>query len=223
MIAYRIEVIAPTASFRHPTLVSSYQPTLPVPPVSTILGIFSSVTGKWVEPKDYVFGYVFHRRQFYVDLETIYKTEGILSRNNTMKVEPDIVRREIFFEPILFIYVKDNSLVRAFKTPHYPLLLGRSSDLATVKSISQVTLSLSDESCLYGTAIPFERGSKMVPGRLQALPTYFENTLPRKPKEVKPYLLIYEPQKTDGKHLCDPELSMRLGFKNQQIGVYFYE
>ena len=41
----RVEISAMTASFRYPMFVVSYQPTYPVPPVSTLYGLLSCGQG----------------------------------------------------------------------------------------------------------------------------------------------------------------------------------
>ncbi|MDH4128334.1 MAG: type I-B CRISPR-associated protein Cas5b [Spirochaetota bacterium] len=222
MIVYRVEISAITASFRHPTIITVYHPSLCVPPISTIIGILGSATGKWINPKDYSFGYVFQGKHKFVDLETTYPTSGHLNSKKLMEVGMWFIKREIFFEPKLYLYLKDKSLAKQFKTPHYPLLLGRSSDLAMVTKIKEIQLEKSNNCSLYGTSIPYQSGEKLIAGYLQALPTAFENTFPRKPIDVKPYFLIDEPCPVDGEYYCDPELPDILGLKNK-IGIYFYD
>ena len=42
MRIYRIEITSWTASFRYPNIISGYQPTLCVPPLSTVLGLINA-------------------------------------------------------------------------------------------------------------------------------------------------------------------------------------
>lgn len=221
MKAFRIEITAETASFRHPTVVTAYQPTLPLPPISTIYGIISAVTGSWVEPGQFKLAYVFHGKSKFYDLETTYKTEGKYSKG-IMKVEPDIIHREIYFKPRLFIYLRDEELFLNFKKPHYPILLGRSGDLACVNNRDEVELIECSDCSLYGTAIPYEPGSRPLPGLLQSLPVYFKNTYPRTPERIQPYLLINEPSQYFEKSYHDPNLHKLLGIK-EKIGLFFHE
>ena len=55
----RILIEGWTASFRYPTFISGFQPTLPVPPLSTIYGLLSAAKGDLVTPIDTSVGFVF--------------------------------------------------------------------------------------------------------------------------------------------------------------------
>jgi CRISPR-associated protein Cas5t len=59
MEVLRIKITGVVSSFRNPFFVSGAQPTLEVPPPSTILGIISAVAGRIVRPDEISFGYVF--------------------------------------------------------------------------------------------------------------------------------------------------------------------
>ncbi|PID31198.1 MAG: type I-B CRISPR-associated protein Cas5 [Candidatus Cloacimonadota bacterium] len=221
MKAYRVKITSPTASFRHPTILTGFQPTLSVPPISTIYGLLSAVTGKYRTPEMQKVGYIFHGKDRFIDLETTYKSDGKLSRKKTMTVTPDIVKREIFFEPELYLYLNEEELAKMFKTPYFPILLGRSSDLAFAE-IKKVTLEKKDDCVLYGTTIPYKKVNKLITGQLQALPKYFTDTQPRIPQEVQPFFLISKPVKIEGSYYCDPELASILNI-DKNIGIYFHE
>ena len=45
---YRIEISSWTASFRYPNILSGIQPTLEVPPLSTVLGLINACAGKYL-------------------------------------------------------------------------------------------------------------------------------------------------------------------------------
>ena len=68
----RILIEGWTASFRYPAFISGFQPTLPVPPLSTIYGLLSAVKGELVTPNETNVGFVFDYDSKSVDLETIY-------------------------------------------------------------------------------------------------------------------------------------------------------
>lgn len=77
-----------TASFRYPTFISGFQPTLPVPPLSTIYGLLSAVKGDLVTPEDTDVGFVFDFEAKSVDLETIYELKGLKgNKSNVTKRE----------------------------------------------------------------------------------------------------------------------------------------
>ena len=73
MKVLRIKVEGWTASFRYPGFISGFQPTLPVPPVSTIYGLISAARGEFTVPEDVSTGYVFDFESKEVDIETIYE------------------------------------------------------------------------------------------------------------------------------------------------------
>ena len=47
MNVYRIYITGWTASFRYPNMISGFQATLPVPPLSTIIGMSSAAKGSY--------------------------------------------------------------------------------------------------------------------------------------------------------------------------------
>jgi len=179
---YRIQIRGWTASFRYPAFISGFQPTLPVPALSTVYGVVSAASGKAVLPSDIALGYVFLSRGKGVDLETIYELSGAL------KATSNVVKREILFEPELYLYVDQASIAEAFKMPHYPLLLGRSTELAMVAEVREVNLEKRNNVRLGGTVVPFP--TKGAYGPIQALPTHFTDEIPRKAVGTKPFYLI---------------------------------
>ena len=69
MEAYRILISSWTSSFRYPNIISGYQPTLHVPPISTVLGILNACAGKYIRHKHLSLGYYFEYGAEAVDLE----------------------------------------------------------------------------------------------------------------------------------------------------------
>jgi len=203
----RVKLKAWTASFRFPTFQSGYQPTLPVPPPSTIQGILSAARGEpvYLTEIPYV-GYVFRGEGIGLDLEKIYALG---------KVETDIMKREFHYNAELYLYLPDD-WEEHFRKPRYQLLLGRSSDLATVEEIKEVELE-EEEAPLGGTVVPLNLG---LPGMVHSLVVEYDySTTPRRAKLVKPFVILPFPrtsaekrrQTTRGPY--DSELG---------IGVYFH-
>ena len=203
----RVKLKAWTASFRFPTFQSGYQPTLPVPPPSTIQGILSAARGEpvYLTEIPYV-GYVFRGEGIGLDLEKIYALG---------KVETDIMKREFHYNAELYLYLPDD-WEEHFRKPRYQLLLGRSSDLATVEEIKEVELE-EEEAPLGGTVVPLNFG---LPGMVHSLVVEYDySTTPRRAKLVKPFVILPFPrtsaekrrQTTRGPY--DSELG---------IGVYFH-
>ena len=82
----RVLIESWTASFRYPAFVSGFQPTLPVPPLSTIYGLLSSVKGEIVKPDDVTVGYIFDYEAKSVDLEQIYEIKALTgNKSNIIK------------------------------------------------------------------------------------------------------------------------------------------
>ena len=94
---YRIKITGWTASFRYPIFIYGYQPTLPIPPYSTVYGLISAACGKIITPKDIEVRYVFKSGAKGVDLETIYEWErGKISK-------PNVVKREFLLNPQMYL------------------------------------------------------------------------------------------------------------------------
>jgi len=207
----RVKITSWTASFRYPTFQSGYQPTLPVPPLSTIQGILSAAKGDIVYFNELpFFGYIFRSRGKGIDLERIYALG---------KKETDVMRREILFNNELYLYLPQK-WEEYFKKPRFQLLLGRSSDLASVEEVKEITLEKRKGAPVGGTVVPVNSG---LPGIIHALPVEFDySAVPRRVKAARPFVILPFPknpaqrkrQAYSGELKYDPELD---------IGVWIYE
>lgn len=187
MKAFRIEITSWTSSFRFPNLISGYQPTLEAPPVSAVLGLINSAAGKYLHHQSLRIGYFFKYEYKTVDLETIYMIEGKDKPTNNAK--SNVIKREFFFNNFLYIYLIDEQIVEYFRKPHFQLLLGRSTDLASVKDIVQIELQeVQSATKIKGQVVPF-RGNYLQ-GQIQALPKYFTDAIPRENVGTEPYSVI---------------------------------
>ena len=194
----RILIEGWTASFRYPTFISGFQPTLPVPPLSTIYGLLSAVKGDLVTPNDTSVGFVFESEAKSVDLETIYELKGLTGNKS------NVAKREFLFNPKLYLYLNNLDFKEFFKKPSYPILLGRSSDLAFIKEIKEVNLNKKSDVNLGNTILPF--GTDGAFGVIQALPTHFSDGIPRKAIGTKPYILMNHFYNYSGECYYDEEL-----------------
>jgi len=196
---FRVKITGWTASFRYPIFVYGYQPTLPIPPYSTVYGLISAAVGKVITPEDLEVKYVFKSAAKGVDLETIYewKVGGITKSN--------VIKREFLLNPELYLYIKEEEIVNCFKKPCYPLLLGRSTELAFVEEIKKVNLVQKENFKVGGIILPFPP-IRPLNGIIQALPTHFSNTFPRKPIGTRPWFLIKDFQNYKGKGWVDEEM-----------------
>lgn len=178
----RILIEGWTASFRYPAFISGFQPTLPVPPLSTIYGLLSAAKGELVTPDETNVGFVFDYDAKAVDLETIYELKGLKGNKS------NVAKREFLFNPSLYLYTDDLEFKKYFKNPAYPILLGRSSDLAIISEIKEIEMEKKNNVKLGKTILPFSIEGAF--GIIQALPTHFSDSIPRKAIGTKPYLLM---------------------------------
>ncbi len=206
MKVIRVHITGWVASFRNPLFISGFQPTLPLPPLSAIYGLLSAAKGDWVTPHDATIGFVFKSNGKAVDLETLYEFAGKLDAKSNVN------KREFLVQPELYLYTPDMWLKEAFERPCYPLLLGRSSDLATVESIKEIQLENVSETTYQDTLLPFP--DAQLYGQVQALPTHFTAEIPRRPCGTRAYCLITEKIEYRGDVLHDPEMDW---------GVYLHE
>lgn len=177
--AIRVVLTAYTASFRVPGFVG-HQLTLPVPPLSTIYGLLSAAAGRWILPSDVE--WLAYRCEYEgkaTDLEVIIQMERKKPYQPPQpKVPPEtrnILQREFLVMPRLTLYLPPE-WEAAFRKPRYPLLLGRTQDVAAVESITRVTLEPVDEGEVSGVLLPLEvvmKSQNRVGAWLQNLPLAF--------------------------------------------------
>jgi CRISPR-associated protein Cas5t len=177
MKAFRIKINSWTSSFRYPNLISGFQPTLEVPPVSTVMGLINAASGKYLENKEIELGYYFD-----------FKIKANDKNYPDNSVKSNVIQREFLYDCRFFLYLVDEELVSFFRQPAYQLLLGRSCDLAGIESIKQVELLEVQNARIGGQVVPFN--GNYLPGQIQALPKYFSNTIPRKNMGTEPYSVI---------------------------------
>ncbi len=188
MKTFRIKINSWTSSFRYPNLISGFQPTLDVPPVSTVMGLINAASGKYLENREIKMGYYFDFKIKSVDLETIYQIKVNDKNFPDNTVKSNVIHREFLCDCHLYLYLTDRELVSCFHQPTYQLLLGRSCDLAGIESIKEVELQEVSNALIAGQVVPFN--GNYLPGQIQALPAYFTNTIPRKNLGTEPYSVI---------------------------------
>ena len=132
MYRLHIEIRGLTASFRVPHMYK-YHRSLPLPPYTSVIGMFGAAIGKDMATTQEIFKYLGLK----VGIAGSYAggcndTWRVLTTKNP---ETDVVERQILFKPIYhIIFYGDESAIRfcekAFRYPVYPLSLGRPDDLA---------------------------------------------------------------------------------------------
>lgn len=188
MRVHVVDISSWTASFRYPNLISGVQPTLEVPPVSTILGLINAAAGHYLNHRKLELGYYFQFEAKASDLETIYQIDSSNGRA-TNNAKSNIIRREFLYNAQLKIYLTDKTLADFFRQPYYSLVLGRMNDLATVERITTIDLpEVAYSSRIAGQVVPFKENH--LAGQIQALPKYFTDTFPRQNVGTEPYSVI---------------------------------
>jgi CRISPR-associated protein Cas5t len=186
MEVLRIKITGVVSSFRNPFFVSGAQPTLEVPPPSTILGIISAVVGRIVRPDEISFGYVFLYKDKGEDLELIYE----LSLKEKFKAKSNVIRRDFLTFPELYLYVTNVEYEGYFRKPSFPILLGRTQELAKIEKIERVTLVKKSPVRFGKTIVPID--FKGVSGAIVALPLYFDYSPQgvRKAMMIQPFVVL---------------------------------
>jgi CRISPR-associated protein Cas5t len=190
MNLFSIDIRSWTSSFRYPNLISGIQPTLEVPPLSTVLGLINSAAGQYITYKKLTIGYYFEFQGKETDLETIYMIDSNKGKA-TNYAKSNVIKREFLFDNFLRLYVTDESIVNFLKSPAYSLVLGRMNDLATVDvaGIKEVNLEeVKKASKIRGQIVPFAKN--YLPGVVQALPKYFSNSIPRHNLGTESYSIL---------------------------------
>ena len=215
MKAFCVKISSWTSSFRYPNLISGYQPTLEVPPVSTVLGLINAAAGRYLEHKNFLLGYKFEYKHKATDLETIYQIEAHDKNYPKNQVKSNVIPREFLHDCKLTLYIKDGQVAGYFRNPHYQLLLGRSGDLATVESVTSIELEKTDTAKIGGQIVPFE--GYFLAGQIQALPLYFTNSIPRKNIGTQPFTVISH------EHAVSADIeAYRIVDSNSEEGIYFH-
>lgn len=189
MQAYRVDITAWTASFRYPNLISGVQPTLEVPPLSTVLGIINAASGKYLTHNNQEIGFYLEFAGKAFDLETIYMIQANSKGNPSNNAKANVLQREFLGDVKLSLYLTNEKLVSYLEKPYYDILLGRSGDLAMVSKPMEIRLEPNNAPTkIKGQIIPFE--GNYLPGKIQALPQYFTSELPRRNLGTQPYSII---------------------------------
>lgn len=219
MKVFKIDITTWTSSFKYPNLISGFQPTLEVPPISTVLGLINAASGKYIKHDKLKIGYYFEFAVKQIDLETIYQIEIHDKGYPKNAVKSNIINREFLFNNQLILYLLDEELVNYFRLPVYSLLLGRSNDLATVNSIEQVDLQIiQNANKIKGQIVPFM--GNYLPGLVQPLPKYFSNSIPRNNLGTEAYSVI-----NFNSADVNTNLPAYIDYSNQgkEIHIYFHE
>jgi CRISPR-associated protein Cas5t len=150
MYGFSVVLSAETASFRDPG-GQLYHATLPLPPVSTIIGIAGAALGVPFQ-QSWEF---FQANDVRVGVKDISRSwrgmppgKGLdlwkYKKIVTTEVRGDVLKREFLFRPVYRLYYSCESmetlkqLHQAFFFPAWALTLGASDDIARMEEVSQI-------------------------------------------------------------------------------------
>lgn len=185
MKALKIISEAVTSSFRYPHVQIGKLPTFEVPPPATIYGHLAGVLGDWFDPGELEFSYVFEHKGRATDLETgqpIERGSGKASLKKrgwdfpvNVECAPNPQRREFLLRPRFTLYLRGSDdllslLQKAFLSPAYAYILGRSQDLAMCLESKFVDLAESGEGFFSHTILPYSWRCWVGPGTTVHLP-----------------------------------------------------
>lgn len=209
MQALRVVVEGEVTSFRYPHFMWGTQPTFEMPPPATIYGHICSTVGEWIDPASVRFAYHFTHSGKFTDLEHIHAGGMVgplspqkrkelvqqgysdLSLYGESTVTP--FNRELLFRPRLILYLDRTDLEAAFRSPRYPVVLGRSQDLCHYPpgGVQIITLERSDAVYYEHTLLPLEMGTRTRRGVAVMMPRYLDYTQRRRPIFAQ-YLMLNE-------------------------------
>jgi CRISPR-associated protein Cas5t len=189
---FKIEISTWTSSFRYPNIISGFQPTLEVPPLSTVLGLINATAGKYLDFNQQEIGYYFEYGTKAIDVEILYQVDKISKDKPfpSLRATSNVIKREFLTDCKLVVYTENELICNYLLNPVYPVLLGRSSDLAQVRFLGKIeTMSCVENAAkIKGQIVPFM--NNYMPGVIQPLPQYFTNTEIRKNIGTQAYSVI---------------------------------
>ncbi|MFW9997077.1 MAG: type I-B CRISPR-associated protein Cas5b [Candidatus Odinarchaeota archaeon] len=203
MKVLKIAMTSPTASFKHPFFHGDLQPSLPIPPFSTIFGLLSAVRGEILTSMDQTgkFTFFFTSETAQYDLETIWKPD--LTMKTSISHISNPIKREFLYNSHLTLYLTDLSWKKDFSVPYYQITLGRSQDIASIQSLDTITLQERDSGILSNCWIPKENIDRLNLVKnfiLYRVPVKIETGIPRIIQESE--LMIYPLQPIDYSGPC---------------------
>jgi CRISPR-associated protein Cas5t len=177
-----------TTSFRYPHFMHGMHPSFEMPPPATIYGHICSALGEWVDPEGINFAYHFTYKKSFEDLEHVHvveKSSGKFSNLNMPKALEGAVnpfKRTLLFQPKLILYLNRPEWKEAFLSPKYTLVLGRSQDLFTYKSVSVINLKNSLRAYFEATLLPYNMLLPVGQGYSVLMPRFLDYKKNRAPK-----------------------------------------
>lgn len=205
----RIEADGLTTSFRYPFFMMGRHPTFPMPPPATIYGHICSALGELVDPEGLEFGYWFSCSGRGTDLEHIHllsDSGGSFETNGQkypkrMEGAINPFQRDVLFQPKLVLYLNRPQWLERFRSPRYPVVLGRSQDLFAYRDVSVIDAPV-EPAYIERTLLPFgfhgpSRGTSVV------MPRFIHYERGRE-AEFEPYTVLVDQVNAEEDMPVDP-------------------
>lgn len=176
-----------TTSFRYPHFMHGIHPTFEMPPPATIYGHICSALGEWVNPAGIQFAYHFTHDGEFDDVEHIHVVSasvGKLPGTQLPKVLEGAInpfKRKMLFRPRLTLYINCLEWASAFRSPYFPVVLGRSQDLMSYTNIEIVDLYQHSEAYFEHTLAPYAVHRHTASGYAVLMPRYLDYANKRVP------------------------------------------
>ncbi len=223
-----------TTSFRYPHFMQQIHPTFEMPPPATIYGHIASALGDWFDPQDVRFAYRFTFSGQVNDKEHIIvatPASGYLKGTKIPKVLEGNVNpfeRALLFQPRLTLYINRPEWEDAFRSPCYPVLLGRSQDLFTYTNVSVVELQQAPHAYFEHTLLPYSTTQYTSRGYAIQMPRYLDYNNKRRPTFARYFVVrdhldsrehfLWFGEKPEEKYWIDPQTP---DFKGAHLGLAF--
>ncbi|MDD3654366.1 MAG: CRISPR-associated protein Cas5 [Desulfotomaculaceae bacterium] len=223
-----------TTSFRYPHFMQGVHPTFEMPPPATIYGHICSTLGEWAPPEGIAFAYHFTYLAKFDDVEHIHvltASRGKLPGTKFAKVMEGSVnpfKRTVLFRPKLILYINKPEWEEAFRSPRYPVVLGRSQDLFTYTSVTRAKLVSSTKAYFEHTLAPYRMALQTGRGYAELMPRYLDYARERAPSFARYVVLgrrvysedfIKYQELPDGEYWVDPESPED---KGAHLGLLFH-
>jgi len=138
-------------SFRYPHFVQGVHPTFEMPPPATIYGHVCSAVGDWIPPDSTRFAYYFAFESKFFDYEHLHFF------GKEPKMNP--FKRELLYNPRLSLYLDNIELEPYFRSPRYPVALGRAQDLMVYTSVELIMLEQAERRFYSGTLLTLQQAA----------------------------------------------------------------
>jgi len=174
-------------SFRYPHFMQGVHPTFRMPPPATIYGHICNALGEWFDPKAVLFGVQFFHKGVFEDIEHVHVVGPATGRlpgtkvRKTLEGKVNPFRREILAYPRLTLYVNRPQWRDAFLHPRYAVVLGRSQDLFTYKSVEVLSLEETENAYFEATFAPYGLAKHTGAGRVVMMPRFLDYMRGREP------------------------------------------